>query len=74
MNNHDNQQYNYENDYIEAKKEIERSESYYNAAMIEIKRLQAVAREYDGFYNKIKEAVEKQDWDAVKSALDWAGG
>lgn len=61
------QEYNYENDYLEAKKEIERCESNYNAAVLEIKRLRGVAREYSAFYDKVKEAFKQQDWGSRRS-------
>lgn len=47
-------------------------ESYYRAAIEEVRRLREVAREYAEFYNKVKEALENQDWDAVTAAIAWA--
>jgi hypothetical protein len=72
MNDNDIQPYNYEYAYNEIKQELERSENAYKSAIQEVNRLRGVAREYSGFYNKIKEAFEKQDWDAVKAAITWA--
>ena len=72
MSNYDTQEYNYENDYLEAKKEIERCEDAYKSAGLEIRRLRGVASEYTEFYKKVKEAYEQQDWDAVKAAIDWS--
>lgn len=57
MGDYDNDHDNYERDY--------------NEAMKEVRRLRGVAREYSGFYNMVKEALEKQDWDAVKAAFAW---
>ena len=64
--------YNYEHEYNRAKRDLEDCENKYNAAVREIKRLRGVAREYSGFYTKVKEAFDKHDWDAVKAAFDWA--
>lgn len=47
-------------------------ENDYRAAMKEVNRLRGIAREYSSFYDKIKEAYEKQDWDLIKKAIDWA--
>jgi len=56
----DTQTYNYEHDYLEAKKEAERYEDYYNSAVREINRLRGVARGYSAFYKKVKETLEQQ--------------
>lgn len=45
-------------------------EEYYESAMREVRRLRAIAREYSNFYNEIKEAFDKKDWELIKKALD----
>ena len=62
--------YDYENDYNEAKQELERNEAAYNAAAREANRLRGVAREYGYFYGKVKEAYDNQDWDAIKKLFE----
>jgi len=44
-------------------------ENEYNSAMREVNRLRGVARQYSHFYEKIKEACEKQNWELVKEVL-----
>lgn len=62
-------EYNYENDYNEALREAEGTENYYRTALEEIRRLRSVARNYSAFYNKIKDAFDKQDWEIIKQSL-----
>jgi len=40
--------------------------------MKEVRRLRRVAREYSGFYDRVKEAFEKRDWAAIEAAIAWA--
>ena len=42
----------------------------YDSSMREVWRLRGVAREFESFYTKIKEATDKQDWELVKKALE----
>ena len=59
----------YEDERNSAMKEAEKNDDNYCSAMSEVNRLRGVARQYGYFYDKIKEALENQDWSFVETAL-----
>ena len=40
-------------------------EDYYNNTTRELRRLRSIVREYGCFYDKIRKAYDKQNWDLV---------
>ena len=46
-------------------------EDAYDSAMREVRRLRGIVQDYSKFYNKIKEALEEQDWEKIKAAIAW---
>jgi hypothetical protein len=44
-------------------------EADYESAMREVRRLRAIVRDYSNFYNRVKEALDKKDWELIEKIL-----